>query len=453
MKSQKGITLTSVSIYVMVVIIVVGILATITATFQSNIKDVNYEGSSSSEFDKFNIYFLKEVKKQGNKIEQISGNEITFTLGSKYTFNQEDSAIYLNDDIKIAENIENCSFSNSNVNGKEIITVVIKPLDTEEKTVEYTLGDDSNNVAYENESDYIQKGMPTYREARKDGNYLAENATYKEGDYTAVIPKGFKISEETGEGSIATGLVIQDANGNEFVWIPVKDDLGEEYTSSNGYHEPKVLDNEDPRSNKPVDSQDTLNYYYGDKEDGSSHYYNITEFDYTGEYAEMVRQVNKYHGFYIGRYETTIDGDTIGSKAEKKALTSGDILIESPNNVGSSEAGYYRWWGLYAEQKKANVPENGSNVQTAMIYGVLWDKTMDFIDEKDSNYETETSHGDWYSVESVVLSGQATKSMTQKDVALNIWDLDSNVKEWTQESDSYITRIFRGRWLPLKWSS
>ena len=68
MKSEKGITLTSLAIYIMVVIIVVGILATITVSLRSNIKDINKEGTSDIEIDKFNMYFLQDVKKQGNQI-------------------------------------------------------------------------------------------------------------------------------------------------------------------------------------------------------------------------------------------------------------------------------------------------------------------------------------------------------------------------------------------------
>ena len=36
----------------------------------------------------------------------------------------------------------------------------------------------------------------------------------------AVIPAGFKVSTEDGENTISGGLVIIDADGNEFVWVP-----------------------------------------------------------------------------------------------------------------------------------------------------------------------------------------------------------------------------------------
>ena len=64
MNSQNGVTLTSLAIYIILVLIVLGILATITTNFQMGIKGVNEEGTENLEIDKFNMYFLKEVKKE-----------------------------------------------------------------------------------------------------------------------------------------------------------------------------------------------------------------------------------------------------------------------------------------------------------------------------------------------------------------------------------------------------
>lgn len=153
MKSQKGITLTSLVLYIMLVLIVLGILSVITASFQSNLKEVNKEGTKNSEVDSFNMYFLQEVKKQGNKINTISENEILFTTGNKFSFRE--NMIYLNDNIKIAENIENCAFSDSLENGKTVITVIIKAKDAEERSIEYVLSNEGYSSSYEDENNYI----------------------------------------------------------------------------------------------------------------------------------------------------------------------------------------------------------------------------------------------------------------------------------------------------------
>ncbi len=153
MKSQRGVTLTSLVIYIVVVLIVLGILATIRTNFQSNLKQINKEGTSNSEIDKFNIYFLKEVKKQGNDIEKIDNTEITFITGNKYSF--RDNIIYLNGNIKIAENIDKCVFRSELQNGKTVITVEIKASNSEEKIIEYVLSNQTNSNSYEDETKYV----------------------------------------------------------------------------------------------------------------------------------------------------------------------------------------------------------------------------------------------------------------------------------------------------------
>jgi len=161
MKSQKGVTLTSLAIYVIMLIVITGILAIIISNYENNIRNIYKDGVNNSEIDKFNLYFLKEVKKQGNGINSISDNEIIFTTGNKYTF-KDDNAIYLNDNIKIAENIETCIFSSEDLeNGKTVIGVTIKAEDGEEITTEYVLNNKSYFPTYENEEDYVQQESNT----------------------------------------------------------------------------------------------------------------------------------------------------------------------------------------------------------------------------------------------------------------------------------------------------
>ena len=72
-------------------------------------------------------------------------------------------------------------------------------------------------------------GGEKYNKAEKNNDgTLKANTEYTDSENTTVtIPKGFKVSnvaatESTeGEQTVSTGLVIQDAEGNEFVWVPV----------------------------------------------------------------------------------------------------------------------------------------------------------------------------------------------------------------------------------------
>lgn len=183
MNSQKGVTLTSLAIYIILVLIIVGILATVTANFQSNIKSMNQEGINNSEVDKFNTYFLKEVKKQGNSISKVTDSEIVFTTNNKYTFRE--GSIYLNDNIKIAENIEKCVFSSNLQNGKTVITVTIKAINAQEKAIEYVLSNQNVSATYEDENSYINRENP----------YI--EIEYIESTGTQYIDTGFKANQDT----------------------------------------------------------------------------------------------------------------------------------------------------------------------------------------------------------------------------------------------------------------
>lgn len=158
MKSQKGVTLTSLTIYIVIIFIVLAILATVTSNFQSGIKEINQKGTEASEINKFNVYFLQEVKKQGNDIIGINENSITFSTKNKYEYDSNKGIINLieeNKTIKIAEDIESCEFRKNIENGKTIVTVEIKPKNSDEtSTIEYVLNSEKSDYKYEDEQEY-----------------------------------------------------------------------------------------------------------------------------------------------------------------------------------------------------------------------------------------------------------------------------------------------------------
>lgn len=157
MKSEKGITLTSVVIYIVLVIASIAILSTIRISLQSNINEVNKEGIKNYEIDKFNMYFLEEVKKQDNEVVSINndGTIITFKTGNIYMFESDSIKLIEGDNnIIISRNIEQCEFSKIFMDGKEIIRVVIKIDNGETKTIEYVLNSDNTTYNYESEDEY-----------------------------------------------------------------------------------------------------------------------------------------------------------------------------------------------------------------------------------------------------------------------------------------------------------
>lgn len=124
MKNNKGITLTSLIIYVLVLLIVVTIVANITSFFYSNIINAKENSQNIATITKFNMYFTKDVKKMGNSVVSTGddGSYIKFTSGNTYTF--QNNAIYLNN-IKICDNVTNAQFGISLVNDDTIVSVLM----------------------------------------------------------------------------------------------------------------------------------------------------------------------------------------------------------------------------------------------------------------------------------------------------------------------------------------
>ena len=71
MKSEKGITLVSVIIYVIAMLIIVTVVSVITSYFYKNINVGTLKENLNQEYTKFNSFFIEEVNRKGNKIIEI----------------------------------------------------------------------------------------------------------------------------------------------------------------------------------------------------------------------------------------------------------------------------------------------------------------------------------------------------------------------------------------------
>lgn len=111
MKSNKGITISSLVIYVIAMSIVVATIATLTSYFYSNMEELDSDTNSSIAYTELNIYLSKEINiKENYPILSGGGAQdyIIFTkTGNQYTF--KNSSIYQNQ-VKICSNIEECTF-------------------------------------------------------------------------------------------------------------------------------------------------------------------------------------------------------------------------------------------------------------------------------------------------------------------------------------------------------
>ena len=142
MKNARGITLISLTIYVITMAVVVGILATVSTFFYKNVRDVNIDIDPLTQFTTFNTYFSEEINHSNLKVVQCGTTEsgqnyIVFSNEVQYTYVPKNKGIYRNK-VKICSNIQNCEFSESIQNGKSVITVEFESGD-KNRTIDYTI--------------------------------------------------------------------------------------------------------------------------------------------------------------------------------------------------------------------------------------------------------------------------------------------------------------------------
>ena len=237
MKSQKGITMASLGVYIVVSIIVVATLATIMANYKNSIKTMDNDAEYSSEYNKFNLYFLEEVKKPENSsMERANSigtkeneyNSIKFKTGNEFMYKIKEEILYLNkstgEKIKLIKNVKKCTFEFNDIdheaNGKNVIRVNIQIGETTPKEYTYVLDGENSTNSYSTENGYIE-GIITIPKAW-DSSKLNEKDPFRteeiNGNYSiAPIPNGYQVSTIEGENKISTGLIITDGT-NRFKW-------------------------------------------------------------------------------------------------------------------------------------------------------------------------------------------------------------------------------------------
>lgn len=112
MRKERGVTLVSLIIYITLMCLVIATLSIVSDLFYSNTKYIKDNSKNISEYNKFNMYFIEDVKNNKNTY-QVTDNNIIFEDGTVYTYKADiDKSIYRNK-IKICQNISYCKFSES----------------------------------------------------------------------------------------------------------------------------------------------------------------------------------------------------------------------------------------------------------------------------------------------------------------------------------------------------
>ena len=204
------------------------------------------------------------------------------------------------------------------------------------------------------------------------------------------------------EGQIEDGAVIEDEDGNQFVWIPIKND--EEYKrflfEFNG-----SLSNDDLAS-KLEDSD-----------------------DYDLDYTDSVRN---YGGFYIARFEAGKDDDT-GAVVSKLGI---------------------KPWTNISWQKAKNLAYNMYDLndafQSDLVNSFAWDSMCLWLRDHDVNIDDSSDIGNYLNgregLNMPVESGSNSRWEVNHiyDLAGNVWELTTETYKTIEDGNYETIHVARG---------
>ena len=307
------------------------------------------------------------------------------------------------------------TFSHSITGGTTTVDKTIPYAVTKNGTYTFTVTGTVNGKSYtKNVSVTVNQFKDVYE-------YMQTNTKVTYSDGEVWVPEGFKVADDSAS-TVQGGVVIEDKDGNQFVWVPV----------------------------------DTISDYKRTWYTGSD---GIT----FGSYSETLKDdektsVTTYKGFYIGRYEAGDKESTGTTKATFRTSssdTSNSVTIKAdqvPYNYVTRTQAISLAEGFKTQQ--------GYKAKTKLVSSYAWDTTIAFIEKTVNNYGSSSSQGN-YSNTSVTYKDITDESKPEKTKAenssllvatgqttpvCNIYDMGGNVFELTTEfsSDTYNPYVRRG---------
>ena len=280
-----------------------------------------------------------------------------------------------------------------------------------------------------------------------DGNKV--NAVESADKVVVPVPKGYTASSVSTENKVSEGFVIyENTNGedkkeevndsnkdtagttrNQFVWVPVAnpremygtDKDGKKWGKLYNFSASEITPLNWTEKDGVMSITDLGNFREPDVVDSDSSN-SITISQLETEFNNMIESVEKYGGFYMGRYET-------GNLSQEKAT-----VVKNNSDINDQT-----WYKIYNKAKEIAV---NNNVTSSIIWGSQWDATMRWMynsgnaEKKKYTYDS-TNKGNYYF--STILTGSNDAYEIN-----NIYDMAGNVYDWTIEAYSTNSRVDRG---------
>ena len=254
--------------------------------------------------------------------------------------------------------------------------------------------------------------------------------------------KGLVISDNVADKELDKGKenVRRDLAGNQWVWVPVETPsslyttvaAGQALAGSTGVKTTKYTNSAIISGQTRVKPGDTSGYRepdiltYSGIDDtnyataGFSSLANMAE-TMKSDFEEMIASLEKYKGFYIGRYELSKNGEKTGATQTCE------------NGVN--------WYTLY---KNCTTLASGSKVKTRMIWGLQWDATCKWLDSSGFDITNSSAWGNYDDNTATGHGSEQNTGFSESWKANNIYDFAGNCYEFTQEASYTGSRAYRG---------
>ena len=410
----------------------------------TSVDDYSDGGFASDYYSKTDLPIIAAVSMKSNGSDSTRadlGDTVTLKFISNYTLTQNPTVVIDGQDVT-----SSCTWNGN------ICTATYKVASASDssgnskngKKIEFSISNYSADSKTGTTISDVNFGKSVYFEIVPKGNFVVDGVTIPGGYYYVGGTKdsGLVISDNVNDNELDKGKedVRRDLAGNQWVWVPVETPsslyttvvAGQALAGSTGVKTTKYTNSAIISGQTRVKPGDTSSYREPDLvlgSDGTSYdYTNYTKAGFSSlanmaetmvsEYEEMIASLEKYKGFYIGRYELTANG-------EKTGATQTSV----------------NWYTLY---KNCTTLASGTKVKTRMIWGLQWDATCKWLDNSGFSITDSSTWGNYSNNTADGHGSLQDTGYSESWKANNIYDFAGNCWEFTQEARGTEGRANRG---------